>query len=503
MKFLGLFVAAVSLVFLAACGAGGGPSNPGTGPAGYTNANFSGTYVFTLAGECVSACNNSVVLQSVGTMTADGKGNITGGNWDLNIGGAYTPPALSLSGTYGVNSDGTATVTVNDGVATDSFVVMLTSPNGGYIEANDNQWALSGTIQKATAAASAPSGKYVFKAAGLTASSDAWAIAGAMDFTSGDVTADTNEAGSSGGSFLLQTGTVTAVVYDSASGRGTFTIVPSGGNPITTMNYVFYVVDANTLELLSTDASFGFQGRAEISGGAVGSPLTGAFAFLGSGFPQSGQAQVSEGGVFTGDGAGGVSSGVIDTVFDNNGQTGVAFTATGTVSTVNGVTRDVVTLVPSSASVTPLQHASVWMANSGRGFFVSGDGDRAEIGTIQSQTGAPFTDNGTFGFVQTGWALTSNGAQGLTYVTLFSNKDGKVGGYTQALNIFGSPNVTTGDGTLTFNSAGTIGNLTLNNTAIGQAEDFRIYQYSASQAFIMEVDQTAITSGTMTAQTAQ
>jgi hypothetical protein len=87
-------------------------------------------------------------------------------------------------------------------------------------------------------------------------------------------------------------------------------------------------------------------------------------------------------------------------------------------------------------------------------------------------------------------------------VTLFSNKDGKVGGYTQALNLFGSPDVTTGDGTLSFNSAGTIGSLTLNNTSIG-TEDFRIYQYSSSQAFIMEVDQTAITSGTMTVQTAQ
>jgi hypothetical protein len=134
---------------------------------------------------------------------------------------------------------------------------------------------------------------------------------------------------------------------------------------------------------------------------------------------------------------------------------------------------------------------------------VSGDGDRAEIGTVQTQTGAPFTDNGTFAFVQTGWAITSNGAEGLTYVTLFKNSSGTVGGYTQALNLFGSPNVTTGDGTLSFNTSGTIGNLTLNNTAVGQAEDFRIYQVSASQAFIMEVDQTAIASGTMAAQQSQ
>jgi hypothetical protein len=500
MKYLGLCLAVVSLVFLAACGAGGGPSNPGTGPAGYTNASFNGTYVFTLSGQCVNSCTTPSVLQTLGTMTADGKGNITGGNWDLNIGGAYNGTPLSLSGTYTVNSDGTASVTVNDGISTDAFVIMLTSPTGGYIEANDTQWAMSGTIQKTTAVAAAPAGTYVFKIAGLTASSRAWAVAGAMNFTSGNVTADANEAGVS---TLLQTGSVTAVVYDAPSGRGTFTIVPSGGNPLAGMNFVFYAVDANTLELLSSDASFGFQGRAEVASGTVGTPLTGSFAFLGAGFPDAGQAQVSEGGVFTGDGAGNITSGVIDSVFDSNGQTGASLTGTGTVTTVNGVTRDALVLSATNApNVKPLQNATVWMTSAGRGIFVSGDGDRAEVGTIQSQTGAPFTDNGTFGFGQAGWAITSNGAEGLDFVTLFTNSNGKVGGYTQALNLFGSPNVMTGDGTLTFNSAGTIGNLTLNNTGIG-TEDFRFYQYSSSQAFIMEVDQTAIATGTMTVQTSQ
>lgn len=431
-------------------------------------------------------------------MKADGNGNVTGGTLDLNIGGAYNGAPLTLSGTYNVNTDGTATVSVNDTVATDSFVLTLANPNAGYIVSNDSQWALSGTIakQNASAIAAAPTSTFVFKANGLTGNSHAWAMAGAMNFTSLALTADTNEAGVS---YLLQTGSLTAATYDATKGRGTFTVVPSGGNPISGMHYVYYVVDVNTLELLTTDASIGMLGHAE-TGGNVNSPLTGSFAFLGAGFPENGQAQVSEGGVFTGDGAGNITSGVIDSVFDSNGETGATMTGTGVVSTVNGVTRDLLTLTVQNSSQS-MSGMSLWSTYSGGGFFVTTDGDRAETGTVNVVAAAQFTDNGTFAFGQNGWVVSS-GSQGLSIAGLFKNASGTVSGYTQVLNQAGSVSVDTGTGTFSFNSAGTIGNLILSNTAVGD-EHFRVYQYSASNGFIMEVDGSVIASGTMTVQTAQ
>jgi hypothetical protein len=500
MKNFVLFAAVLSLVFLVACG-GGGPANPGTGASGYTNASFSGSYVFTMNGECVGACASPAVIQSVGALVADGAGSIKSGVWDLNIGGGDQDTALT--GTYSVNADGTATVTLNEttlGVS-DTFVVMLTSTTSGYIVSSDGAWALSGVVeaQSTSAIAAAPTGNYVFRASGLTSGGQATAIAGAMNFTSGAVTADMNNNGTP---ILLGTGSESSSTFDNTTGRGVLTITSTSGLP--GMSFVFYVVDANDLELVSDDATNGMYGRAEVSGGTVATPLTGSFAFLGSGYPVTGTIQVSEGGIFTGNGAGNINSGVVDTVFDGTGETGATLTGTGAVSVAGGVTRDVLTLSTAGTSTISMTNPVLWLTNAGRGFYVTMDGDRAESGTVNVQSGAPFTDSGTFGFAVSGWQLVSGGGeQGLNYATLFKNSGGTVSGYTQAVNLGGSAGVNTNNGTLSFDTTGTIGTLVLNNSQLGFNENLRFYQYSASNAFIMEADTGNIASGQMTAQASQ
>ncbi len=501
MKTLGLFAAVFSLAFLAACG-GGGPANPGTGAAGFTNASFTGRYVFTMMGQCASVCSSTSVIRSVGYLVADGNGNITAGSWDLNIGGADTAIA-TLSGTYSTASDGKVSLNLNNGSNTDTYLIMLTGTAGGYIVSTDAAWALSGVVeaQSASAIGTQPAGNYVFQASGLTSGGSAWGLAGAMNLGSGTVTVDMNNNGII---TTLATGTATTSAYSATTGRGLVTLT-TGTLP--TMSFAYYVVDANTLELVSDDATGGSQGRAEVAGAVTsGNILAGSFAFLSAGFPPSsagGIAQITEGGLFTGDGAGNISSGVIDTVYDANGQTGVSFTATGSVTSNAGVTRDALSLTPGAGStVSPTTHAVLWLTNAGRGFFVTTDTDRAESGIVNAQTGGPaYTDNGTFGFYQNGWAISNGSAEGLNNATLFKSSGGTVSGYTQGLNLFGTPNVNTGTGQLAFDSSN-IGELTLNGTAIG-TEDFRIYQYSASNAFIMEADQGSVSAGLMTIQTGQ
>lgn len=504
MKNLCLFAAVLSLAFLVACG-GGGPANPGTGAAGFTNASFSGNYVFTVNGQCVSVCNSTGVFEGVGVMTADGNGNITSGTWDVNVGGAYNGSPISFTGVYAVKTDGTANVTLTDSANSYSFVFMLSDPSGGYIVSAGSAWALAGRLERQSSSAMAqqPSGNYVFRTSGLTSGSHAWGVVGAMNFGTGAVTADTNEGTTIS---LLQTGSLVAGTFDTTKGRGTLNIVPSGGNPLVSMGYVYYVVDNSTLELVSSDASLGLQGRAESTTGVVPSGLlSGSYAFLASGFPDTGVAQVSEGGIFTGDGSGNVTSGVIDTVFDSLGQTGVTLTGSGSVSSVGGVTRDVLTLSPGTApSVSPMRNAVLWMTSASRGFFLTTQSDRAETGTINVQSGAPYTDNGTFASALSGWALPSTGgAEGLAYATLFKNSNGTISGYTQVLNFFGSAGSNTDKGALSFDSTGTIGSLVLNNTQQNGTEDLRFYQYSPSSAFIMQADQGVVATGLMTVQTSQ
>ncbi len=504
MKRISLFAAVFSLAFLAACG-GGGPANPGTGAAGFTTASFTGRYVFTLMGQCASVCTSTSAIRSVGTMVSDGNGNITSGVWDFNAGGTDST-FTGLTGTYSVASDGKVSLNLTAGGNTDSYLILLTSTAGGYIVSTDAAWSLSGVVeaQSASAIGTQPAGNYVFEASGLTAGAAAWALAGEMNLGTSSAVLDMNNNGTTTN---LASGTVASTTYDTTTGRGVLTLT-TGTLP--TMSFAYYVVDANTLEMVSDDVTGGSQGRAEVSGGAVasGSVLSGPFAFMSAGFPTSTVgpiffSQVTEGGLFTGDGTGNLSSGVIDTVYGANGQINLSFTATGAVTTSGGVTRDALTLAPASGATVPATtHANVWLTSAGRGFFVTTDGDRAESGILNAQSGGPtYANSGTYGFYQAGAVISGGSAEGVNNATLFKNSSGSVTGYTQGLNLLGSPSLNTGTGTFS-NDSTNIGELTLTNTSIG-TEHFRIYQYSPSNAFIIEADQGAVSSGLMTLQTGQ
>lgn len=497
-KNFALLAAVVALAFLVACG-GGGPANPGTGASGFTNGTFKGSYVFTMNGECV-ACSTIAPMHSVGVMVADGNGNITSGSWDVNIGGAdQTTP---ITGTYSVTTDGKASVTLNEtGLgATDSFVLMLTGTGGGYVVSADSTWALSGAVElQAAVPTTTPTGKYVFRASGLDSSNNAQGIVGEMDLNAGTMVADMNNNGTI---TSVGTATVASSSYDSTMGRGVLTVTSTSSLP--SMSFAYYVVDAGNIEIVSDDPSNGMQGRAEATGGAVtsGNVLLGSYAFMASGYPVTGNIQVNEAGIFTGDGAGNITSGSLDTIFDNSNILGAALTGTGSISTAGGVTRDVLTLSAAGSTIS-MTRANVWLSSASRGFFLTTTSDRAETGTVNLQAGAPFTGGGTFGFYVSGWVIGSGGVQGLNSASLFKNSGGTVSGYSQELNIGGTPGFGTGTGTLSFDGTGTIGSLSLNNSPLGGASTYRIYQYSSANGFIMETDGGIIAAGEMSAQTSQ
>jgi hypothetical protein len=493
-----LFAAVLSLAFLAACG-GGGPANPGTGAAGFTNSSFNGSYVFTMNGQCASCSTGTPIVTSVGALTADGNGNITGGSWDVNISGS-DQSLTGLTGSYQVGSDGTTNLTLNAGGSSDAYVIKLTSNSGGYITSADGAWSLSGVVEKQIASPAQPTGTYVFQASGVNTGLSALGMVGAMNFTSNTAALDMNNNGTAN---FDNAATITVSSY--SSGRGILTVTSSS---LGVMSFAFYNVDGNSLELVSDDASNRMQGRAELTSGAVSGPLSGNFAFLGAGYLPgitSSNIAASEGGVLTGNGAGGATGGTIDSIINaTNGELGASFTGTGSTSTVNGATRDVVTMaVNASQSTVSMRSPVIWFVNSGRGFFLTRDTDRVETGAINVQTGAPYSDSGTYAFYTTGWAFPSGvGAEGATSVSLFKNAGGTISGYSQVFNLLGSASQATGTGTLAFDSGTTIGSLVLNNTPAGTS-DYQIYQYSATNAFIMESDQQTVQWGLMSVQNSQ
>ena len=106
MRFAAAFAATISLALLTSCGSSGGSTSietPVQAATSYSNASVSGTYAF-------------VTDLMIGTLTADGNGNITSGTMTHIIStamGTSTPNCtISVTGTYTVQSSGAGTATL-------------------------------------------------------------------------------------------------------------------------------------------------------------------------------------------------------------------------------------------------------------------------------------------------------------------------------------------------------------------------------------------------------
>src|SRR5271165_2370443 len=75
----------------------------------YSNASTEGNYVFSLSGVGLSG----TPFYLVGAVSADGNGNITGGEADRNSVAAGYSQQGSITGTYSVGSDGRGTLNLN------------------------------------------------------------------------------------------------------------------------------------------------------------------------------------------------------------------------------------------------------------------------------------------------------------------------------------------------------------------------------------------------------
>ena len=223
------------VLVLAACGNSTAP--PATTALG--SSALSGTYVFSVTGTDANDGDYSVL----GSFTADGKGGITGGTADYNLGSGVDTD-VALSGNYTVGS-GTAQVTLTDGgVVKDTFSTTLVSTGTSTIASFDGTG--SGTIYpQATAGYTAP-GTYSFSLAGegdgVISGSGQFVAAAGGGISSGNLTF--TDAQSS-----ISYPTVTGFLGPlSASGRGFANIE---GN-----NLAYYVIGPNQIQMMGIDARF-------------------------------------------------------------------------------------------------------------------------------------------------------------------------------------------------------------------------------------------------------
>jgi hypothetical protein len=247
---------------------------------------LSGQYALSLAGN-----NSSGAFTVVGSIIADGHGNITSGEEDFNC-TLFTCPIMvaSLAGsTYTVGPDGRGTISLQTGVfqlgvgGVQTIAFAVVSPTRALVTEFDTSNA-SGSLDQQTTAdftAASISGGYAFLFTGA-------------DYNNGNSPTDFGGVFTAAGSGLTFTGTKdtndnlegtptvtenaafsgTFTAPDSTFGRGTFT----GGDG---SSYVYYVVNSEFLKFGETDLSFLGSGPAYAQGGSFASGTTYVFTIGG------------------------------------------------------------------------------------------------------------------------------------------------------------------------------------------------------------------------------
>ncbi len=331
-----LLLATSALLFLAACGSNNNNVTPPVAPpsGNFTNANLTGTYVFSVLGSDF----NGAAYAIVGTINADGsggngRGNITGGTIDINDSETTPTPGLSVAtgGFYSIGIDGRGTFTIGTTTANPfganmTFDVVLSSSSHGLVTEFDNNGTGSGTIDLQTAN-TAPTGTYAFSLSGISALTSTQAIpavgVGALTLdSSGNII-----AGESAADFNNQDVATTNQALSGNVALGPST-TPSTvlGTPFGTLTFDTYVIDASHFKLIETDTTGPVLAGDAFS--QTSTSISGTLAFTLAG-ENLGTTIAAAGGFINTDGTATITSGTED--YNNGGgpsTSPVSFTGT-------------------------------------------------------------------------------------------------------------------------------------------------------------------------------
>lgn len=311
-------LAVISGLFLTAgCGSS---SKTATNPQGFSVASLNGTYVISVSGTDVNTtASTASFFAIVGTITTDGKGNITGGTVDINdadLGGSgvFTGQAVSAS-TYSVGQDGRTTANLVTPEGTFGLDFVLSSSRHGLLSRFDSAGSGSGTIDIQGSASQSALTSLAFTLSGWDSNGNPLGTVGAFTLnSSGDVTSGTqdfNDNGSAAGLADLPLATTSSLVLTSST-NGTAQLDSSAG----TLTFDVWVIDSTHLKLIETDTSSG----AALYGDAFPQQTSftaGQLVYTMSGLDSSGNPFVA-GGYVTADASGNLTNGVED--YNDNGN---------------------------------------------------------------------------------------------------------------------------------------------------------------------------------------
>jgi len=418
LRYLTLFSTLALSWLTAACGGGGSVPTPPPPTGNFSNASLKGQYAFSMNGQ--DGVTGSFFAR-IGSFTADGNGNITAGIEDVNtaLNGPQTITFPAPS-TYSIQSDGRGILNLN-GSGPLSFSITMLSPTQGLIVQTDLNATASGTFYLQNSSSfntGGLQGNYVFDFSGLDTGGAPDSIVGQlMANGSGGLSGvldENDNAVSSGASSFGGASYQLDATNGPTSGRGLMTFTANGF----TFNYVFYIVNSTRIRFIETGSTALTVGDAIAQTSVPTSPANfdGNFVFLLNGNGTSGP--ITRVGRFTADGNGGLNS-----LFANTNDAGtVAQVPKGSLSaatytidqTLPGSGRGTLTFTDSSLG----KFSFIFYLSSASGGViqdVSVNNNKGNVGdgTLQLQTGAPFTNfGGDYGLNFTG--VSNNGSTQLT-----------------------------------------------------------------------------------------
>ncbi|HVO56769.1 MAG TPA: hypothetical protein VMT51_03635 [Dongiaceae bacterium] len=406
------FALAVAL-FAAACGGGGTPPTPPPPTGNFSNASLKGQYAFSMSGQ--EGATGSFFAR-IGTFTADGNGNITGGMEDVNT-ALNGPQRLDfIASSYSVQANGRGVLSLTNATGSLVFSITLLSPTQGIIVETDLNATASGTftIQNSNAFNTAGiSGNYVFDVTGLDPNGFPDSIVGQFvsngsgNFTSGLLDENDNAVPSGPQTFTSAIYSLDAT-FGNTAGRGFVTFIAGG----ISYSYVFYIVNGSQLRLMETGSNALTIGTATAQSSVPSSNtnFNGNFVFMTSGNGTSGP--ITRIGRFTADGNGNLNS-----VFANTNDAGVveqvphgSLSATTYAIDTNfpGTGRGTLSFTDSKLGT----YAFVFYLNSSSGGVIQEvSKNNVGDGNLQLQTGGPFSNSslaGDYGFNLSGVSSNSS-----------------------------------------------------------------------------------------------
>ncbi|HET6725682.1 MAG TPA: Ig-like domain-containing protein [Gammaproteobacteria bacterium] len=283
----------------------------------YSNASFSGGYVFSWHG---TTSGGPVAV--IGHLKADGNGGISTAVEDVNA-----PDGVRLDvpvdGSYKVAADGTAQAVFNSALGSADLRFIIGADGGAQvIRVDAGESAVGEFMPQTDTAVQSLSGDYVFALDGPDERGSQATLVGKLtakdDGTIDTGILDRNDAGT----IALAVAVTGAYDFAGDNGHGSLTLTSALG----TSHYTFYAVSADDIRLLRVDASEPLTGQMLVQADQTfsDSDLSGDFVF--DLFGGDGINPVATAGRFSADGSGNID----DAIYDRSGgisiEPAVAFT---------------------------------------------------------------------------------------------------------------------------------------------------------------------------------